>query len=155
MFLILDYVACEGGLRDSGKLLELLAEGVEDYRDPQYKTEEPIDKSRDKSTEDEPKKVTEEACAEVGIDSLSNGPHIEFSYLKALLSKGNTDNRYAPYDSRKEPERRADTSKGEEPQNIRYKFHLRPLHSISFEVFIHNDYITVDVHLSTEKAKIF
>lgn len=132
---ILDYVRSEGGSRNLGKLLELLAEGVENYGDSQNETEYPIEKASDKAAEDEPKKISEEACSEVGINSLAHGPHIEFCYLKALLAKGNTNNSYAPNNSRKEPKSCADASKREEPQNVSYKFHLRRLHSIILVIF--------------------
>ena len=57
-------------------------------------------------------------------NGIAHGPHIEFCYLKALLAKGNTNNSYAPNNSRKEPKSCADASKREEPQNVSDKFHL-------------------------------
>lgn len=127
---ILNYVRSEGSFCDFGKLTELLAKGIEDNGDSENETEYPIDKACNKSAENEPKKVAEEARAKVCINSLAYRPHIEFCYLKALLAKGNSYNSYAPDNSREEPKSRADTAKGKEPQNISYKFHLRYLRSI-------------------------
>ena len=113
--LLLYYVGREWSSRYFGKLLELFTEGVEDYRNSQNETKNPVDKACDKSAENKPEKVAKEACTKIGINRFAHRPHIEFRYLKALFSERNSYNSYAPDNSRKEPKCSADTAKGEEP----------------------------------------
>lgn len=155
-FDISDYVRSEGSSGYFGKLLELLAKRVEDDGNSENKSENPVDKACNKSAENEPKKVTEEAGTEISVNRLAHRPHIEFCYLKALFTKGNSYKSYAPDNAREEPKRRADTAKGEEPQNISYKFHSRYLRSIFLDkIFIRSNYIINNILLSTKNEKIF